>query len=308
MICHTMMCLWLAAVPLLGNACQADEPAPGDPVSDGKPLSAWIKALKDPAFPDRFQAAQAIGRLGPRAKAAVPALREALLEKTGPVPFAAGAALWKVDRETFTRLLTDGAEAASRARFIAVLSLPSIGADAKELAPLVLKMATDEREPNREHALLALGYIGADPAEVLPVLTAALQDERSQYGRMLSAQALGHLGPKAKDALPALHQALADPDPQVRVDAANAVWQIERDAGRVVPVLAEALKGGADGSESAARHRAVRGLRELGPAAMEAFPALLGLWQAEQSESMKASIAKALKAVDAKAAREAGVK
>jgi hypothetical protein len=65
---------------------------------------------------------------------------------------------------------------------------------------------------------------------------------------------------------------------------------------------------GENGSASAARQRAVRGLGDIGPAAREAFPGLLKRWQAERSAYQKEEIARALKAIDAKAAREAGVK
>jgi HEAT repeat protein len=306
------ICLLLGAAFTPRSRCQAEEPAASDPISDGKPLSAWVKALSAPDYPIRTRAAQAIGRLGAQAKSAVPALREAMGKRGGPIPAEAGAALWKVDREEFTKILT--AERPTRARYVAILSLTHIGADAKGLAPVILTMATDlsDRGPDRQHALLALGFIGANPADVLPVLTAALQDEGGrfgQYARMEAAQALGHLGPKAKGALPVLHRALADPDPQVRVDAANAVWKIERDHRRALPVLVkEALNGGENGSAAAARQRAVRGLGDIGPAAKEAFPDLLKRWQAERSAYQKEEIAKALKSINAKAAGEAGVK
>jgi RNA polymerase sigma factor (sigma-70 family) len=283
----------------------AQKQAQTDPVADGKPLSEWIKALEAKDEEKAIQAAKAISQLGPKAKAAVPALRKAMTRK-GPPDLAAAEALWKVDREVFTQILKD--PKGGQERWAAVLSLCNIGPAAKELAPLVLKMAANKKDRDREHALWALGLIGADPADALPVLMDALQ-EGGQYARMLAAQALGDFGSKAKDALPVLYQALQDPDAQVRVDAARTVWKIERKTEKVLPVLTAALK---DVSGSGATQRAVFGLRDIGSKAREAFPALLELWKSlsgnPKNQTLTEQAATALKAIDAKAAAKAGVK
>jgi HEAT repeat protein len=275
------------------------------PAVEEKPLGEWIKDLKSPDDSTRVRAFEAIGRLGPQAKAAAPALLEAL-GRGGNSASDAGVALWKVDREAFKEIFK-GPDERSTVRWEALLSLTNIGTEAKELAPAVLKIAANKYGPNWEHSLWALGSIGAEPTEAVPILKDALQDERAQYARMISAQALGALGEKAKDALPALHMALSDSDSQVRVDAAYAVWQIDRDAAKAVPVLTAALKDEAS-QNPGARQRAVFRLGHIGPPAKEAFPALLELWKAEKTEYMKGEIAKSLRAIDAKEAERAGAK
>jgi HEAT repeat protein len=139
---------------------------------------------------------------------------------------------------------------------------------------------------------------------VLPVLLEALHDPLGQYGRYLSAQALGALGPQAKEALPGLYVALQDPDAQVRVDAAGAIWKIEKQAAPIMPVLMDALTGG----NSAAMQRATHYLAQIGPEAKAAFPILLKLWQGATNDYQRNERAAALKAIDLSAAANAGVK
>src|SRR5439155_1609564 len=46
----------------------------------------------------------------------------------------------------------------------------------------------------------------------------------------------------AEEAIPALSRALQDPDLQVRVQAAQALWEVDHPAEKVVPALLEGLK------------------------------------------------------------------
>jgi len=153
---------------------------------------------------------------------------------------------------------------------------------------------------------------------VVPVLLEGLHDKFGQYARYLSAQALGQLGPQAKEALPDLYEALKDPDAQVRVDAAGAIWKIEKRAATVVPVLMDALTAvQADRhpatrpptyfGQAAARQRATHYLGQIGPEAKAAFPTLLKLWQEATNDYQRGELAVALKAIDAAAAADAGV-
>jgi hypothetical protein len=59
--------LWGLAIGFVGDAPEKE------PVYDGKPLSAWIKAFKEGKPEDRERAAQALGKHGPKAKDAGPA-------------------------------------------------------------------------------------------------------------------------------------------------------------------------------------------------------------------------------------------
>ena len=73
------------------NAAEANEP-----VSEGRPLSAWIADLKSAAPATRNAAAYEIAGLGPAAKAAVPALIEALDDSDAAVRFPVTVALGEI--------------------------------------------------------------------------------------------------------------------------------------------------------------------------------------------------------------------
>jgi RNA polymerase sigma factor (sigma-70 family) len=264
-----------------------------------KSLAELIKELKDKDRKVRENAARAIGRMGAKARPAVPALREAMEDHA--ISIVAAGALWRVDRVAFSAILK--AEKGTEGRWAATLALQDIGTAAREVTPVLAAIARDERNSDRPHALAALVAIGADLAVALPILTQALGDSRGQYARIMAAQALGMLGPKARAALPDLHKALKDEDSTVRVDAAGAIWRIDKQARDIMPVLMAALKD----SNAAARHRAMVYLARIGPPGKAAWATLLAAWQ-DPKDLMRDQAALALKAIDPKAAATAGVK
>jgi HEAT repeat protein len=67
-----------------------------EPISDGRPLSAWIADLKAPAPQTRNAAAYEIAGMGPKAVAAVPALIEALDDPAAAVRFPVTIALLEI--------------------------------------------------------------------------------------------------------------------------------------------------------------------------------------------------------------------
>ncbi len=72
-------------------------PAAPEPSHDGKPLTAWVEQLNDPKISVRIAAIQAIGAMGPDAKAAVPSLVLALkVDESDEVRTAAAVALGKM--------------------------------------------------------------------------------------------------------------------------------------------------------------------------------------------------------------------
>src|SRR5262245_19936275 len=106
-------------------------------------------------IPFHAVAAAAIRDLGPKAKTAVPALRAALVARLDHVfPHHVATALWKVDRNTYMDLVQGKGNRAER--HAAVLGLSHVGGAARELAPLVLGIAVDPADDDRERALSAL--------------------------------------------------------------------------------------------------------------------------------------------------------
>src|SRR5262249_35568369 len=134
------------------------------------------------------------------------------------------------------------------------------------LVPTLISLLKDQDRDVRARVVAALGNFGGQAHQVLPVLRAALReaalkdDDASvrtlaahallQAGpepdaevaglidslrnevdvlRFHAAAALGNLGRAARPAEPALiHAALWDEDPAVRVEAAMALWKIDR--------------------------------------------------------------------------------
>jgi HEAT repeat protein len=56
------------------------------------------------------------------------------------------------------------------------------------------------------------------------------------------ARVLGRIGPAAAEAVPVLTEMLDNPSPEVRIEAATALWRITGDPGRAIPVLAEIVR------------------------------------------------------------------
>jgi len=79
-----------------GRAAAQNTAAGQEPVSRGRPLSEWIAELKAPAPATRNAAAYEIASMGPAAKAAVPALIEALDDPDPAVRFPVTVALGEI--------------------------------------------------------------------------------------------------------------------------------------------------------------------------------------------------------------------
>ena len=89
--------------------------------------------------------------------------------------------------------------------------------------------------------------------------------------RASAAAVLAELGPGARDASSALIQAaLRDTEPRVRVQAAVAVWHVERRTQVALPILIAGLES----TDEYLRWIAADCLGEIGAEAHEALPAL----------------------------------
>ncbi len=86
----------LLALSLASAGASAQRGAAREPTYDDRPLSAWVEDLKGMAPYTRNQAAYAIAGMGPAAKAAVPALIEALHDSEAAVRFPVCIALKEI--------------------------------------------------------------------------------------------------------------------------------------------------------------------------------------------------------------------
>lgn len=213
----------------------------------GEPSVPGLLDILNGPDPDmRVCAAEALGGIGPGARAAVPALVRAL-RANDPV------------LDDKARILRDHA----------IVALGKIGAAARPAVP-ALNRLLDVALRSRKDAFgsdewpLVEALARIDEAPVAKLTEAFVRDGDSLC--------LARLGVSAKAAAPALRKALADRRPQVRIDAALALIAIEPPAPDAVAVLTEGLKHHFEES-----HFVYEPLGRLGPAASAALPTLIDL-------------------------------
>ena len=245
-------------------------------------VPSLIEALKDEE-PVRLDAIRALGRIGPDARPALPALLDVLVKEdeiikktldkdrsVGPVTVHALSQIVPVDR----------------------MSVPALIEALKDEHPFVRQHAGPHPRPEGPgaagrrlgpgrgfagqggrralDAVLALGRFGSVSQGAAPALVQALQDN-NHLVRGASAMALHQVGADPKVAVPALIGALGDKVVLVRVSAIEALAEIGKGDQEVVPALAEMLKADND----AVRYAATRALGTLGSEARSATPSLL---------------------------------
>jgi HEAT repeat protein len=113
----------------------------------------------------------------------------------------------------------------------------------KEVLPDLAKAVKD---PNRDVRLTAVVmlqlYVRPLPKEAAPPLISALTD-RDALVRDRAVRALTVLGREGAEALPALARVMKDdPEVQIRLDAASAIWAISGKSKDLVPMLMDTLK------------------------------------------------------------------
>jgi HEAT repeat protein len=167
----------------------------------------------------------------------------------------------------------------------AIQTLGWIGPRARPAIPDLEKLLRSESAERRKSAALALWRIAGTARQAVPVLVKALQGKQPSpsasgktaevypWVRAQAAEALGLIGAEAREAIPALREALHDPDRDLRIAAAAALWRVEGDPATVPPVLLAALRG----QDALVPQRALETLGRLGPWARAAIPAIRDL-------------------------------
>ena len=244
-----------AVPPLLERLTAAQARRKASPT--GEPA---IFDTDDPDVLDVIHSVNALGRVGPAALGALPALLDAL------------------------------ADADCYIRRHAASAIGNLGPGAAAARPALLRALGYEDERVRLLAAGALARLGPGAVAALPVLLEELQAEMDGDRRAEAATYLASVGPEGRDAVPLLTRALRDFDARVRVESAGALWNIARQASETVPVLAALLTGEHgfqiefldDGSPRCSggprngkiQARAAQILTEIGPDAAAAVPAL----------------------------------
>ena len=197
MVCFAVLAMsYMACAP--GNRTQSlFSGLQREPVHNGRPLSAWVADLNDPA--KQADAIVVLAQMGPRARLAVPALIEDLKSSDKSVRSSAASVLSR------------------------------IGTDARTAVPALVDALKDSNQDVRLNAAIALHWISSDVKRTAVTALLEVLKDSDPVLRGKAASALGDSGPEAKQAVPGLRKALKDHNEKVREAAAGALKRIEPD-------------------------------------------------------------------------------
>jgi HEAT repeat protein len=245
-----------------------------DSVRRAEVLQTLALELAAGDVPARCGAALTLGRMGMRAREAVPALAKALNDSHPHVAEAAASALKRIaDMPSpavgpATPVPSSGAAGSPDVvdlidmlrhedpafRRMAVEAIGETRAAGATAVSELLQVLEDEDEAVCSEAARALGRIGG--AAAVPSLVVALADAPDELVRASAAEALGRIGPRATTAIPALIAALAHADDGIRDAAARALVLIG-------PPAASALIEAATDDDGRLRLKAASVLTEI---------------------------------------------
>jgi len=163
------------------------------PAHDG--IAGATKRLQDRDAQVRKDAASILGRMGARAKEAMPALTKLLQDKD------------------------------SQVRYAALVALANLGPAAKDAIPAYAALLRDEEDKIRCAAAGALGKMGPVAKDAIPALVKRLKDDELLV-RYTAAWSLGKMGPVARAAVSDLTNLLQDEEEPVRQAAKKALKEI----------------------------------------------------------------------------------
>lgn len=225
-----------AAIPILPRLVLDGNP-PGNVycILEGigfEALPALVALMKEAGASERRMVIELFGRIGPRAKEAIPLLAAALAEPD--LADAAGHSLKLIGPESVpavTKALGD-----PQRRAAALVALRKFGAVAKDAIPALVQVIKED-ERSADVAAYALTNLGV---AAMPALLQAMRDPENQR----AAAVLGDAGRANSDvsrvAVPELRKLLTDGDAVVRRRAAEALGRIGPSARAALPTLREA--------------------------------------------------------------------
>ncbi len=292
-----------------------------EPIYRARPLTYWVDQLWRPGA-DQDRARAALRAMGPRAvphlldKARstgprwrslvmwewMPSAVQELLPDPRPrdhlqrkIPYAISL----IGAPAVPRLVTAMQDPDRGVRMAAAQAIACLGERANGALPGLVALLEHQEDEVRADAALAISQIGTVRTQAIPALILTLRDnDRGPHGRVIdvrqsAARALGAMGPAAKPAASELKSLLEDPDPAMRLEAATALWRIERDTN-LVQRVAEQL-------EKPQSPYAYRGfvdlLAQMGPAAQSAVPGILRT-STNWGPGMARSVRRALSRID----------
>jgi HEAT repeat protein len=223
-------------------------------------LDVYVGQLKHGNVEERREAVVALGRIGERAKAAAPALAEALKSEDAVLRVDVAEALWQANENpaAVVALVAALKDKNTNAFANAIEALSRIGPGAKAAAP-ALRKALDESwqwEPMRIAWLTlpssgqsSCGPCGTPPPPGLNPAQAAwllwrIEKHPAAMPALIKSRAYGYLGligAEANAAVPVIAELLKTEDGWTRIHVAIALWRINKHSA-AVPTLIASLK------------------------------------------------------------------
>lgn len=184
-----------------------------------------------------------LGRLGPAAAPAVPALVGILNDPTSPVLMEAGAALGNIGPQARAALpaLKGLCQAAEdpHLRLHWAVQIVKIDSSETNFWPLLRETLHGENDWDRILAAHTLWTLHQPAPDLIPGLVTLIENrdgDRPLFARLAAVDLLGEMGGQAAGALPVLRAATTnDPNPDIRVRAQAAVRSVEDSRGLSPP-------------------------------------------------------------------------
>lgn len=148
----------------------------------------------------------------------------------------------------------------------------------------------DQDEDIRYAAADVLQDLGPDAVQAIPALLNVISNDVEDV-RMEALRAIEAIGPSAIEAIPALIEVLDSEPTSIRSLAADAIAAIKPQDEKVVQALINCLE-----KFDANPHHMIDALKEIGPAAINAVPTLVNLFEEEQ-EYRNEKVLEALRAI-----------
>ena len=227
-----------------------------------------VALLKDKDAEVRQKAAFALIGFG---KSAVPALEEALFtDKDAEVRQHAANALGKIGEPGVPSLFKAAKSQDAKTRRLVLTVASYIDKDIRrKIVPAVARFLKEEDTSFRRDAASFLGSMGDGAGEALPALLEASKPDDS--AGLAARYALTRPCKAPRAIAPALRHFLKDPEPRIRLKAAEVLCGMEEGDKECLACALELIKR----RDSQIREGAARLLSKYGSAAKDAVPALI---------------------------------
>lgn len=247
-------------------------------------LRRKLDQVADPKSSDRADAARRVGLFGPRARQALPILRDALDRARNAndsylfihLAYAITSIDANDDKALDLLLQSMRNEPNYRLDIVLLLSNRRFADRASRIIPALIDALQDRDEESRYFTICAMEHYGFKAQSAIPTLCKHLRQDESVRVRQRAALCLLYMGPSAQSAVPFLIEAVekdaGDEEHSVAATAARALGEIGPSAAAAVDVLAKLLPSNKDLDM---RIEAALSLAKIGPAAAPAIPRLI---------------------------------